>query len=221
MGCGDSDTPLTESFSIKRHTELLHELINQLDITRFHFVGHDIGGGIGQIFAVRYPDLLYDLTLINSVGYNFWPVQPIAAMRTPIIRQLIMAALNRGTYTQLVQRGIYHKERVDTELMDLYWKPMQTSQGRKAFLHLAKCLNHQDLMAIEKDLQQLKLPVLIIRGDADLYLSAEISNKLHSNIPNSRLEHVSTAGHFIQEDEPEKLVEIMTQFFREPPHAYQ
>ena len=215
LGCGDSDKPLNESYSIKRHAELMYEFIEQLEIKRFHFIGHDIGGGIGQVFAVNHPDNLYDLTLINTVAYDLWPVQPIAAMRTPIIRQIIMAALNRSTYKQLIQRGLYFKERVNAELIDHFLKPMQTSEGRKAFLHFANCLDNQHLMAIEKDLRKLDLPVLIIRGDADVYLSASISERLHREISDSRLEHITTGGHFIQEDEPEKITKLITQFFRE------
>ena len=220
LGCGNSDKPLGESYAIKRHAEILYEFANRLEIGRFHFVGHDIGGGIGQIFAVKHTESLHDLTLINSVAYDFWPVQPITAMRTPIIRQFIMAALNKSSFKQIVQRGIYHKERVDTELMDLFWEPLKTSGGRKAFLHFAKCLDNQQLMDIEQELRTLNLPVLIIRSEADLYLSAAISNRLHSEIPNSRLERITTAGHFIQEDEPEQLVDAITAFFRGKHHAH-
>lgn len=219
LGCGNSDKTLSESYSLPRHAELLNEFVDQLKTKCFHFIGHDVGGGIGQIYAVNYPDRLYDLTLINSIAYDFWPVQPITALRTPIVRQLIMAVLNKGTFKQIVQRGMCHKERVDTELVDLFWGQMQTSAGRKAFLHFAKCLNNQHLVAIEKDLKRLELPVLIIRDDADVYLSSEISTKLYSDIPNSRLEHIATGGHYIQEDEPEKLIEITVQFFKETQHA--
>jgi pimeloyl-ACP methyl ester carboxylesterase len=173
-----------------------------------------VGGGIGQIFAVHHPDLLYDLTLINSIAYDYWPVQPITAMRTPIIRQLIMAMLNKGSLKLIVQRGVYNKDRVDDELMELFWEPMQSSAGRKAFLHFAKCLNNQNLTTIENDLRKLDLPVLIIRGDADVYLSSAISEKLDSEIPHSYLKRILTGGHFIQEDEPEKPVEIIAEFYR-------
>lgn len=219
LGCGHSDMPLDESYSIKWHAELLFDFICQLRVERFHFVGHDIGGGIGQIFAVRYLEHLYDLTLINTVAYDYWPVQPIIAARTPVIRQLVMASLDLGAFRQIVRRGTYHKERVDDELMDLFWVPMRTGAGRKAFLHFARSLDPQHLMEIEADLRVLNLPVLIIRGDADLYLSAAIAERLHSEIPNSRLIHIPTAGHFIQEDEPEQLVDTIIQFFEETSHG--
>lgn len=215
IGCGDSDKPLNISYAIKDHAEYLKLFTDQLGIDRFHFVGHDLGGGIGQIFAVSYPEMLRSLTLINSVAYDFWPVQPITAMRTPIVRQLMMSTFDLGAFRLIVQHGIYHKGRVTDELMALFNAPMQISEGRKAFLHFARCLDNHNLTDIEQQLRQLDMPVLIVRGDADSFLSPAIAEKLHSEITDSRLERIATAGHFIQIDEPEWLSQQILSFVRQ------
>ena len=142
---------------------MIRDFCQLMGISKFHMVCHDVGG-IGQIVAVNYPELLYDLTLINTVAYNFWPVQPIITMRTPIIRQIAMASLDFGMFELIVKRGLYHKNHFSEELMARFWKPMRTSLGRKGFLHFAKCLNNQNLTEIENELKQLPMPVLIIRG---------------------------------------------------------
>ncbi len=67
-------------------------------------------------------------------------------------------------------------------------------------------------MDIVADLQELSIPVLIIRGDADPYLSRQIAIDLHKGIPTSKLQLIPTASHFIQEDEPEQLVEAIENF---------
>jgi pimeloyl-ACP methyl ester carboxylesterase len=212
LGCGASDKPLNEDLSLKRQTHLIKEFCQKLEITRFHMICHDVGGGIGQIFAVNYPELLFDLTLINSVAYNFWPVQPIIAMRTPIVRQIAMASLDFGMFEVIVKRGLYHKTLFTSELMEHFWKPMKESIGIKGFLHFAKCLDNKNLTEIEAEIRQLKIPVLIIRGEADVYLSAAISEKLHAAIPGSQLVKIETGGHFIQEDEPEKISKSILNF---------
>jgi pimeloyl-ACP methyl ester carboxylesterase len=212
LGCGSSDKPLNEDLSLKRQTHLIKDFCQKLGITRFHMICHDVGGGIGQIFAVNYPELLFDLTLINSVAYNFWPVQPIIAMRTPIVRQIAMATLDFGMFEIIVKRGLYHKTLLTNELMEYFWKPMKESIGRKGFLHFAKCLDNTNLTEIEAEIRQLKIPVLIIRGEADVYLSAAISEKLHAEITGSQLVKIETGGHFIQEDEPEKLSKTILNF---------
>ncbi len=213
LGCGDSDKPLGVSYAIKDHAERLYEFVVKLGLGAFHFVGHDLGGGMGQIFAVRHPELLQDLTLINTVAYDFWPVQPIVALRTPIVRQFLMASFDLGTFKLVVKRGIFHKERVTDELMELFMAPLRTAEGRRAFMHFAKCLDNHNLMEIGEKLHHLELPVLIIRGDADPYLGATIAEKLHREIPGSRLVRIPTGGHFIQEDEPERIARELIAFF--------
>jgi pimeloyl-ACP methyl ester carboxylesterase len=213
LGCGASSKSMDQPYSIKNHAHLLKQFLEKLGIAKVHFVGHDVGGGIGQIFAVNYPEMLYDLTLINSVAYDFWPVQPIVAMRTPIIRQLAMATLDMGALRLVIRRGLYHKANLTPELFELFWEPMKTKQGRKAFLHFAACLDNHHLLDISDELHQLDLPVLIIRGDADPYLSRAIAQKLAENIPHSRLVIIPTASHFIQEDEPEMLANEITKFY--------
>lgn len=214
LGCGDSDKPLHEDFSLKRQAHLINEFCQKLNILKFHMICHDVGGGVGQIFAVNYPNLLNSLTLINTVAYNFWPVQPIVAMRTPIIRQIAMASLDYGMFELIVKRGLYHKTQLTTELMSHFWKPVKSAIGRKGFLHFAKCLDNKNLTEIENELRQLTVPVLIIRGEADVYLSASISEKLHSEIPASQLIKIETGGHFIQEDEPETTSQSIISFLK-------
>lgn len=214
LGCGASDKPSGIDYSIKAQSRIILKVLKNLGIKTFHLVTHDIGGGIGQIMAVEAPEQVRDLVLINSVAYDYWPVQPITTMRIPFIRQLAMATLDFGILKAIVKRGIFHKDRVTSELMDLFWKPLHTKQGRQGFLQLVKCINNQFLMDIEDELRNLKVPVMIIRGDADPYLTPEICEKLHGEIPHSQLERIPTGGHFIQEDEPDLLVSLIMDFIR-------
>ncbi len=212
-GCGASSKGVEKAYSIKNHAFLLNDFLEKTGIKKIHLVGHDVGGGVAQIFAVNFPEKLFSLTLLNSVAYDFWPVQPIIAMRTPIIRQLAMATLDKGALRMIVRRGLYHKENLTQELLSDFWEPMKTKEGRKAFLHFAASLDNNELLEIEEKLHQLQMPVLIIRGDADPYLSAAIAEKLAKNIPGAKLVRITTGSHFIQEDEPELIAKELKAFF--------
>ena len=213
LGCGNSDKPLDVDYSIKNQANLIAKFIEKLKLEKLHLVAHDIGGGVAQILSVNYPELIKDVTVINSVAYDFWPVQPIIAMRTPIIRQFAMATLDIGAFRLIVKRGLYHKEALTDELMEYFWEPMKTRLGRKAFLHLAECLNNKQLLEISDKLHSSEIPFLIIRGEADVYLSADIAESLHKNIRGSKLIKIPTAGHFMMEDEPEQIARGLIQFF--------
>lgn len=217
LGCGESEMPLDASYSLTAHAERLFLLLRQLGIERVHLVGHDLGGGIAQIFAVRHPAMVIDLCLVNTVGYDYWPVQPISAMRTPVLRHFAMAALDAGALSLVIRRGLYHKARLDNELLDLFNAPMRSALGRKAFLHFAHCLDNRNLTDIAEDLRRLPMPVLVIRGEADVYLSEEIALRLKREIPDCRLLRIATGGHFIQEDEPELLADALASFWAGQP----
>lgn len=212
LGCGDSDKSIDVEFSLSKHAEVLADLLKALHIHQVHLIGHDVGGGVCQIMSVKSKELVLSLTVINTVAYDFWPVQPIISMRTPIIRQLAMATLDLGAFRFIVKRGIYHTNRLTKALMDQFWYPMKSSAGRKAFLHFAHCLNNRDLLEITDDLHRLEIPVLIIRGERDVYLSSQIANELHRNIKGSKLVSIRTGGHFIQEDEPAMIAECINDF---------
>lgn len=209
LGCGSSDKPLDASYAIKAHAELLGQFCATLGLGRVHMVGHDLGGGVAQIMAVRQPGLLRSLAVVNTVGYDYWPVQPIIALRTPVVREILMAALDVGAFTVLVRRGMFHKERVTPALMAEFLSPLRTAEGRKAFVHFARCLDNANLMEIAPELRRLQLPTLVAWGLADAYLTSAIADRLAADIPGARLEKLPQAGHFSPLDEPERLAAVL------------
>ncbi len=209
LGCGASDKPLDASYSIKAHADLLGRCCAALGLGRVHLVGHDLGGGVAQLMAVRQPGLLRSLALVNSVGYDFWPVQPIIALRAPVVREILMAALDAGAFTILVRRGLFHKDLATPALMAEFLRPLKTAEGRKAFVHFARCLDSANLMEVAPDLKRLSLPTLVAWGQADAYLSSAIADRLAADIPGARLERLPEAGHYTPIDQPERIAALL------------
>lgn len=212
LGCGDSDMPLDVSYSLAAHAERLEAFTRALGFGPFTFIGHDLGGGIAQRFLARFPERLVRVAVINSVAFDYWPVQPILAMRTPIVRQLAMAALDLGALTLIIKRGLFHPGRLTPGLLADFRRPLLTRGGRKAFLHFAECLDNRDLMEIGEDLRGCRVPFLIIRGRDDVYLSGEIAHRLQAEIPGSRLVEIPEAGHFLQVDQPDLVLTELEAF---------
>jgi pimeloyl-ACP methyl ester carboxylesterase len=182
-----------------------------MGLGRLHLVGHDLGGGVAQIMAVRQPGLLRSLSMVNTVGYDYWPVQPIIALRTPLVREILMAALDLGAFSVIVRRGLFHKALVTPALMEAFAWPLRTVEGRKAFVHFARCLDNANLMEIEADLKRIRLPTLVAWGLADVFLTSAIAERLVADIPGARLERFPEAGHFAPLDQPERLAGLLLQ----------
>lgn len=219
LGTGDSDRPVPADCSLAAHADRLIGFIDALGLDRFHLVGHDIGGGIAQIIAVRNPDRVATLGLVNTVGYDYWPVQPIVALRTPILRQLAMASLDLGMLRLVIRRAVYNRERLTPEIFERIRNEVAEPNSRRAFLNSTRCLNNSDLTVIADDLQNLRIPTLIVRGERDVYLSPEIADRLHREIPGSRMVKVPNAGHFIQLDVSRLLAMTILEHIRDHRHG--
>jgi len=125
-----------------------------------------------------------------------------------------MASLDIGVFRMIIARGLFHKDKVNKDLIETFNLPLKSKEGRKAFLHFARCLDNENLLEIEQQLRDIDFPVLIIRGKQDIYLSSSISDKLFSEIPDSKLYLISNAGHFAMLDEPGQVSEALANFMK-------
>ncbi len=62
------------NISVAKQADYLAAWLRQLGIGRAVLVGHDLGGGVAQIAAARYPGLCTGLLLTNAIGYDSWPI---------------------------------------------------------------------------------------------------------------------------------------------------
>ncbi len=214
LGCGNSDLITDISFGIANHARFMFMLTEKLGIKKFHLVSHDVGGGIAQVMSVIKPKVLLSVTLINTVAYDFWPVQPIISMRIPIVRQLAIATLDLWTLKLIVKRGLFYDRSFTSELLELFRTPFKSKAGRQAFLHFASCLNNEDLLDITDSLHQLDTNFLVIRGGCDYYLSSSIAEKLVNNLKKCESVIIPTAGHYAMEDEPLVISNKLLEFIK-------
>lgn len=65
---------------------------------------------------------------------------------------------------------------------------------------------------IKSELKNIKAPTLIISGDKDSIFPAPISEDIHSEIPNLRLEIIKGANHVVVLNNVDKVVESISDF---------
>lgn len=80
--------------------------LRHLRIDQAVLVGHDLGGGVVHIAAVRRPDLCGGLLITNGIGYDSWPIPSVKAMRavSPLLSRLPALVLKPGL-AALIGRG--------------------------------------------------------------------------------------------------------------------
>lgn len=65
--------------SVARQADHLLAWLKTLGIERAVLAGHDLGGGVVQIAAVRQPEACAGLFLTNAIGYDSWPIPSVKA----------------------------------------------------------------------------------------------------------------------------------------------
>ena len=177
-------------------------------------VGHDIGGGIAQLIAVDQAFLIQRLVLVDTIAYDSFPVAAIARLKEPVWDIILGASdfdLKKGLRKSFDQ-GMVRTNRVSSEMVAMYEKPFSGVQGRLAYLRAARALRTEELASRMVEVEALQIPTLIVWGAEDVFQPVAFGERLATALANGRFERVAEAGHFLPEDQPERLVELIHDF---------
>ena len=218
LGYGISERPWDSSVdtSISGQVPILEGLLAHWQLDTFHFVAHDIGGGIAQRFGVFYPDRLRSLTMIDVVSFDSYP-----SKRTKEQMDMGLESLMKTTdeahlshFKEWLLSAVLDKETFEKTSLDtfLYYISGPIGQG-SLFQHQVQHYDPKHTMEISSRLSELgKLPVKLVWGAEDAWQIKDWGYKLHESIPGSQLEIIENCGHFSSEDQPEKLSETLIGF---------
>lgn len=206
-GMGDG-TP--REISVARQARYLEMWLAHLRIESAVLGGHDIGGGVAQILAVRRPDLAAALVLANAVGYDAWPVAGVRALRAAgaLVRRLPPRWIAAGLRAFF---ALAHDDpRIASESADIHLARYARAGGAKALVRQARSLDVRDTLAIEAALPRLDLPAAVAWGDADPFLEVAYGERLARDL-GAPLHRISGGRHFTPEDHPEAVAAAVNQ----------
>jgi pimeloyl-ACP methyl ester carboxylesterase len=205
LGYGRSDRPLGRPVSIRGHADRMIELLDNLGINYACVVGHDIGGGIAQSMAVRYPQRVSRLLLVNSVAFAEWPTRDVKLARAmlPLTRHLPATWLLSILRTDLL-RGYQDHDR-GARSIELYVRPFASMEGRDAFMEHLLALDSSETAALAPRLKDLVAKTAIVWGRQDPFLPLALATRLQQAIPGATLDVVPNGSHFTPEDAPARI----------------
>jgi 2-hydroxymuconate-semialdehyde hydrolase len=205
LGFGRSDRPAGRPMGLRSHAERVIALLDALGINYACVVGHDVGGGIAQMLAVRWPARVSRLGLVNSVAYDEWPVREVKLARAmlPLTRHLPPTWLLSFLRTELL-RG-YADHEMGTHSIERYVKPFATVEGRDAFMDHLLALDPAETAALAPRLKDLVQPTAVLAGAHDPFLPTAIAERLAQEIPGATLDLLADARHFCPEESPEQV----------------
>jgi haloalkane dehalogenase len=220
MGCGFSDKPQDYAYILKTHIDNLETLLAGLDIEKFSLVVHDWGGAIGMGLAVRFPERVESVVVLNTAAFPSHRIPlRISICRIPLLGDLIVRGFNgfaRGAVTMAVVN------KMSPAVARGYLEPYDSWAHRVALLRFvqdiplsSKDASWQVLVEIEKGLTQLQnTPMLILWGGRDFCFTRDFYNEWVQRFPGAENHFFPEAGHYVLEDSFTAIAPLIAGFFQ-------
>lgn len=204
IGFGYSDKP-DVNYTMGFFTSFVRDLALTLEIRRFSLIGSSLGGQIAAEFAIAYgSDMLNSLVLVTPSGMSVEPTQAFT--------QYIMAALypNLETARRALTLMSCGKPVDEIYLRD-FVNRMMLPNAKYAFISTLMGIR-EAASTLKERLHKISVPTLIIWSERDLLIPVEHAYEFQRRISNSKLIIMNGCGHIPFYEQPEKFVDMVTNF---------
>jgi haloalkane dehalogenase len=209
LGFGRSAAPAAGA-AFRQQADVLRALLDRLGLERYALLGHDWGGPIGVAAAIRRPEQVSRLVLVNTtLRPDFHPPWYWTPFVAPLLGELLLVHLD------LFGRGLPLMMRAARErsLHRRYREPLRRPGTRRTVLALERLTGYADLMReVVAALPRMQVPTLILWGEPDDYFRAPERQRLHALLPHAAVRPIPGGGHFPQEDAPEAVTDALLSF---------
>ncbi|MGI9327940.1 MAG: alpha/beta fold hydrolase [Pseudomonadales bacterium] len=234
MGFGKSETPQDKTYTLQTHVENLVSLVDDLQLTDITFVCQDWGGPITGAYAIRYPERVKRVVLMNTLfAYGATPVNPepsqwfqwIAKHHEQGTLDGILGELGSTLLSVMKIIGFENSAAVNETWIKAYSAPFPDRAScvggiefpldvhlQRAFTYIAAGLETGNLEAVRRK------PAMLALGMQDKAIRPENAIADFKGLfPHAPINQFAQAGHFCQEDIPDILVALIHQFIQSNP----
>ena len=218
-GYGGADKPESFEASLATYGEWLSSALDELGVRAAHLVLHDFGGGAGFALAVRRPETIRSLTLVNAGPLPGYSWHRTARMwRTPVLGELLMAITTPGVLSRAIRHENPGVPKADA---DRVARGFDRASKRNA-LRLYRATDPDPAVDWDR-LRELSPPTLVVFGARDPYMDASHAQRLPQTLMPARVQILPGSGHWPIFDDPAGVAALVVPFLREqvegPPGA--
>lgn len=226
---GRSEGAEVSSMTFENLTADAEALRQKLGYDQWAVLGHSFGGNVALEYALRYPQSLSRLVLMDTGGDHWWVNQngPELLAKRGFNDSAVDAA-----------RRFYNGQWTASEFLSLFMKFNRAYYYNNSVLGLAKDMvsGHAPKMQPEAlifgynhllkgwtvmgRLGEIQVPTLVLAGRYDFLFPPEHQAILVDRLPNARLEIIERAGHNPHMERHAEAIEIIRSFIAEVNPVY-
>lgn len=198
-------------YSVDFYTQFIDAFLNAIGVQQYIIAGNSLGGSIAWNQALRYPNKVKQLILINSGGYpkkNEKGNIGFKLASTPIIGDVLMKFTPRGIIKKSIEDVYSDKTKVSDELVQRYFDLLLRSGNRQATLDIFK----QRKTGGSEKIKKIQTSTLIIWGEDDQLIDVSNAYLFQKDIHNSQLVIIPKTGHVPMEENPNPVVIAISAF---------
>ena len=216
-GFGASDKPVDLTYDFELFEETINELLAALDVSETGLAVHDLGGPIGLHWAVNQPARVTKLALLNTLVYPDFSEAVMAFIKAcsePALREQLTSPAGLEAAMGL---GLADDANLTDEVIAGVREPFGDDDSRRALAAAGIGLRVEGFAEIERGLPSLRMPVRIIYGERDRILPdvAQTMARVKQDLPQAEVTALPDCGHFLQEEEPDRIGAELARFFAE------
>jgi len=201
-------------------------LREKLGFERWAVLGHSFGGQVALEYALRYPERVSRLVLLDTTGDARWSQEHAAA---------VLAGRGFSPRTVAVARRFYDGRIAPNEFVRASLRLLPAYDHRFSLLRLARELleggwrmkaRPEALIFggrmmrgwnVMDRLGEISVPTLVMAGHDDFLFPPESQALLAAGIPNARLRIMERAGHNPQSERPDETLAAIADFLATAP----
>ena len=214
-GFGGSSKPVNVRYDFELFERAIDGLLDRLEMDRIGIAVHDLGGPIGLHWMLANADRVSKLAFLNVLVYPDFRPGLIEFVRKLANRATRDTLVGPAGLTELMRAGVADQSRLTDEVLAAVLEPFRDAPAREALALAAIGLDPKEFHRIADFLPTLDLPVRIVYGERDEVLPdiAETVEHLAKDLPQAEVTALPHCGHFLQEDDPERVGELLAEFF--------
>lgn len=199
-----------DEFNYEVLVEDLYNYIQEHQLEKVHIIGHSMGGKTAMLFAVKYPELVAKLIVVDISPRSYAPHH-----------NAILAGLNSVDFSVDNTRALVTKKLSELIpdagvrqflLKNVYWK----EKGQLAYRFNLQSLteNNANVGEALPSFTTFDGATLFLKGDKSDYITKNEEPLIEAHFNNAKIVEIKNAGHWLHAENPKQFYDEVINFLK-------